>query len=99
MRSLIVSKFEVAVEGTQLKLSLDTNEDGQKLMSLNLNMSEAVAEAFKKGVAIEGAKLVDFKFLGTKLVLALDTDKDGEKVLELEIDLMEALDETGVMKS
>ena len=94
-----MGKFDVETKDGQIQLGLDLNEDGEKLMVLKLNMGEAIQEVLKKGQAIEGAKLVDFKFNLTKLTLTLDTDRDGEKLLELEIDLAEALDESGLMKS
>lgn len=93
-----MSKFDVSVEGDVLVLGLDSNEDGEKVLEAKLHLNEALQEAFKKGDAVEGVKVVDFKFSLTKLTVSIDTDKDGEKLLELTIDLAEAIDETGVLK-
>lgn len=99
MESAENKKFDVSFENNELNLSIDLNQDGDKLMKAKLSLSEAIQEAFKKGAAIEGAKVVSFEFNLTKLVVKIDTDKDGEPLLELEIDLAEALDEVGVLKS
>lgn len=92
-------KFDVSFENNELNLGIDLNKDGEKLMKVKLNLGEAIQEAFKKGEAIEGAKVVAFEFKLTKLVVKIDTDRDGESLLEIEIDLAEALDEVGVLKS
>ena len=89
----MTKKFDVKIEDSKVKLQLDTNADGQPVVSLNLHLSEALQEAVARGEAVEGAKVVDFKFELTKLVLKIDTDKDGEELLDLEIDLAEAFDE------
>ncbi len=93
-------KFEVEFADNKLQMSLDTNQDGEKLMKASVYLSEAIQEALqrKDSVAIEGAKVVSFDFNLTKLVVKIDTDKDGEPLMELEIDLAEALDETGLLK-
>ena len=91
-------KFDVEVKEGNLELSLDTNQDGEKLMTAKVNMGEAIQEVLKKGEKIEGAKLVDFEMGIGGIKLVLDTDQDGEKLLELELNLAEALDESGLMK-
>ena len=81
------------IEEKNLVIGIDPNKDGEKVLNLKLNLSEALGEAMARGEAVEGAKLVDVKFEMTKLVLVLDTDKDGERLLEMELDLGEAFDE------
>jgi len=91
-------KFEVGFADNKLNLSLDLNQDGDKLMTLKLNLSEAIQEVINRGDKVDGVKLVAFDFSLTKLKLTLDTDQDGEALMELEIDLAEALDEIGLIK-
>jgi hypothetical protein len=88
-----VKKINVKVEGNELKMGLDYNEDGENLVDIKLNLTEGIEESFKREAPIEGAKLVEFKFEDKKMKLVLDTDKDGEKLLELSIDIGEAFDE------
>lgn len=85
--------FEFGIENGELVLSLDTNKDGEPVVTLKLNLSEAVSEAFARGNSVEGVKLVSLGFEGAKLKLALDTDKDGERLVELVVDLSELADE------
>ena len=89
----IFMKVNYEVKDNALNVGLDSNEDGQNSVSLKVNLSEALGEAFQKGTAVEGAKVVEVKFELTKLKVVLDTDKDDENLLELEIDLAEAFDE------
>jgi len=91
-------KFDVGFEDNKLNLSLDTNQDGEKLMTLKINLPEAVQEAFKKGEEIEGQKVVNFKMSSKGLELSMDSDKDGEPSIELQVNLMEAVDEAGLLK-
>jgi len=86
-------KFDFEIKEGSLHASVDMNQDGEKLMKIKLNLTEAIQEAFAKGEAIKDVKVVDFKFELTKLKLKLDTDKDGEELMEIEIDLAEAFDE------
>lgn len=86
-------KFDVKFENGNLSFGLDSNQDGQKSISGKLFLNEAIQEVIAKGTAIEGAKVVDFRFELTKMVLIIDTDKDGERLMELEIDLGESIDE------
>lgn len=88
-----MSKFLVGMEGSALKFGLDLDQDGQASIGGKLHLSEGIQELMQKGGAIEGAKVVEFKFEGTKAIVKLDTDRDGEPLLELELDLMESFDE------
>jgi len=88
-----MSKLNFDVKDGSLKVGVDSNEDGQNSLDLELSLSEAVGEALSRGEAVEGAKLVELKFELTTLVLKVDTDKDGEKLLDLKVDLGEAADE------
>lgn len=85
--------FDYKFKDGILDLQIDSNEDGEPVLKLKLNSSEALQEAIKRGSPVEGVKLVDFSFSGSKIKIWLDTDKDGENLMELEIDLMEAFDE------
>lgn len=94
-----MSKLDFEIKEGNLVLGVDSNEDGEKAVKLNLVLSEAIEEAFSRGQSVEGVKLVDFKFELTKLKLKIDTDQDGESVLDLEIDLGEAFDEISSLVS
>lgn len=93
-------KVDVKMDMTSLVVTVDTNQDGQPVMTLNLSMAEALGEAmaaFKKGdkpapVNLD-AKAVEVKFEGSKLVITIDSDRDGEKLATISIDLAEAFDE------
>jgi len=93
-----MSKVKYVVQDSNLKVSLDANEDGVASLDLTLNLSEALQEAFNKEAAVEGVQTASIKFEGSKLVLIVDTDKDGEPLLTLELDLFEAIEETGILK-
>lgn len=91
-------KFELKVENGEVIASVDTNQDGEKVLTARLVLTEAVQEALQRQSAVEGVKSASIKFSGNKLTLEVDTDKDGEKVLTLELDLFEVVDETGLLK-
>jgi len=91
MAKMSVLSYEV--QNGMLVLGVDSNEDGDKVLDLKLNITEGIQEALQKGEKMEGAQLVGFEFSATKLKLMIDSDQDGENLLELEIDLMEAVDE------
>lgn len=95
-----MSKVDVKFEDNKLKVGVDTNEDGQPVVMLQVHASEALQEAiskFKKGEEVEpvvvDAKAVTFKFEGGALKLLVDTDKDGEASIDLAVDMGEAIDE------
>ena len=88
--------LEVDFKDGELLMSADSNKDGEKVLDLKVNLSEAVQEVLNRGEALEGAKLLEFDFSLSKLVLKIDTDKDGEKLLDISIDLAELLDEVGL---
>jgi len=93
-----MDKFSYAVEEGRLKLGLDTNEDGEKALELDLSLNEAIQEAFQKGEAVEGVKSAKVEFTGTTLLVRIDSDKDGEELAVLKLNLAEAIDETGILK-
>lgn len=93
-----MSKTDFKIADNKLVASFDSNEDGEPVATLNLELNEAVQEAFSKGEKVEGVKVADVKFTGTQLVVTVDSDQDGENLLSLTIDLAEALDESGVLK-
>ena len=88
-----MSKVNFGIKDGSLEFAVDLNEDGEPSLKGKLNLGEAAEEAIKREGAVEGAKIVDFKFAFTKLTLKIDTDRDGENLLELEIDLGEAFQE------
>lgn len=92
-------KFEVEAKDGKVVLSLDTNQDGEKVLDLKIQLGEAAQELLKRGEKIEGAKKVDFSLSAQGLVMKVDTDQDGESVIELNANFMEALDEAGVIKN
>lgn len=91
-------KLGLKFEDGKVIAQVDTNQDGEAALTAKLHVSEAIQEAFQKGGAVEGVKVVGFKFELTKLKLQLDSDKDGQPVLDLELDLSEAVDESGLLK-
>lgn len=93
-----MSKIKYDIQENNLVIGLDANEDGQNSLEVKLSLSEAIQEAFKKGVAVEGVKSATVKFEGTKLIVVVDSDKDGEALLTLSADLFEGLEETGALK-
>jgi len=88
-----VKAFSADVVDGNFEFSVDSNKDGESSLKGKLGFGEAFQEAFKKGEAVPGVKVVDFEFQLTKLVLKLDTDRDGESMFELELDLAEVADE------
>ena len=87
---------DLAVKDGALSLGVDSNRDGEKVVTLKLHLSEAVQEAFNRSEALEGVKLVSLSFTTDgKMALKLDTDKDGEELLTLTVDLSEVADEIG----
>lgn len=96
-----MSKASVKFVGGSLVVGLDTNEDGQNVMDLKINMQETLEEAFaaikkgeKKEVELDVKKVV-LKFGAEGMTLTVDTDQDGENSIELNVSLMEAVDEVG----
>ena len=81
------------IEDGKISFEIDTNKDGEAAVAGSLNLTEAIQEAVARGEAVEGVKVVDFKFELTKLKLKLDSDKDGQELMELVIDLGEVFDE------
>lgn len=88
-----MNKFNIKIEDGKAIIGLDTNADGENVLDLSLDMSEAIQEVFSKGEAVEGVKIASFNFEGKKLNLSIDTDKDSEELLNLSIDLGELFDE------
>ena len=93
-----IKNFEANFEDGQLKMHVNSNRDGEKLLSVKVDLNEGLQEILKRGDKLEGAKLVGFEFAFDKIKIQLDTDQDGEKLLELELSLAEALDESGLME-
>lgn len=88
-----MEKFSVEFKDGKLNFGVDSDQDGEKAIKGSVHLNEALMEAISRGDAVEGVKVVDFRFELTKMILEIDTDKDGEKVVELEIDLGEAFGE------
>lgn len=91
-------KYDVGFEDGKLSLGFDSNQDGEKVASIKLNLGEAIQEIFSKGGKIEGAKVAAFEFSKDKLLIKVDSDQDGEELAEIEISLLEAIDEAGLLK-
>lgn len=92
-KGFIMGKISQKVEDNKLKVAVDSNEDGEASLALQLNISEGIQEAMRTGTAVEGVKPASIKFNGTKMIVVIDSDKDGESSLELTVDLMESVDE------
>ena len=95
-----MSKGNVKFEDGKLIAGLDTNEDGENVLTAKLNLNEGLQEAL--GRVLKGgegekivvdAKKVELEFGIGGLKLLVDTDGDGEKLLELDVSLTEAADE------
>lgn len=84
------SKFE----GEKFSIGLDSDNDGIESIKATVHMNEAVAEAFKRGGKLEGAKVAEVKFEGMTAKVLIDTDKDGEPAFEFEVNLAESFDES-----
>jgi hypothetical protein len=97
-----MSKGKVEIQGGSIVASLDTNEDGQPVMTAKIHLGEGAEEILaklKKGEATSvevDAKSVKFDFdpLGG-MTLIIDTDKDGDPSAEVNLSLVEAVDEAG----
>lgn len=88
-----MSKVETKIEDGKVVVAVDSNEDGQASLKLNVKLDEAIKEAIKRGDKVEGEAVVKFKMTATGLSLDLDTDRDGVPSLSLEADLGEIFDE------
>lgn len=91
-------KVSMDIKDGKFEVNVDTDKDGVPALKAVVNFGEAFQEAFKKGEAVEGARVVSVEFTGLGLKVKLDTDRDSESSLELEINLAEAVDETGLLK-
>lgn len=94
-----MSKGNVKYKDGKLVAGLDTNEDGENLLTLKLNVNEAIQEALDKlskgeesKVALD-VKKVELEFGVGGMKLKVDTDQDGEHVLEVDLSFSEAIDE------
>ena len=84
---------KVTFDEGKLKFGVDTNRDGENSIEGNVNLNEAVQEAFKRGEAVEGVGVVQYKISPAGIEFKFDTDKDGEALGELKASFMEAADE------
>lgn len=85
------------VQDGAIAVTYDKDEDGIPSAEAKLHLSEAIAEALKRGEAVEGVGKFKFAMNGTRLVVELDTDQDGEKSFEIALDLAEAANEAGLI--
>lgn len=96
-----MSKANVEFKEGVLVAGVDMNEDGENMISLKVNMKEAMEEAFaklKKGESssvVLDVKKVELKFDMSGMKLLVDTNQDGEAAIELEVSLTETVDEVG----
>lgn len=81
------------IDGSDLNVSIDPNEDGQPVVEMKLSLMEAVQEALCGGESISGNSVVRFDSECSKIIVEIDSNKDGEPMLTLKIDLFEAFDE------
>lgn len=90
-------KLEMGInDDGNLEISSDFNQDGEKSLKLVVYLSESIQELIARGEAIEGEKVVKYKFGLDGVEISLDTDKDGEKSLDFKLNLRESLDEVGL---
>ena len=93
-----MSKFDYDFKDNELMIGVDSNEDGEKSLDVQVSLKEAIQEILKRGEKIDNAKLVDFELSLKGIRLALDTDQDGEKLLYINLNLAEVFDELGLFK-
>lgn len=93
-----MKKVNFKIEEQKLIVGFDNDTDGTSSVALEVDLNEAIQEAFKKGEAISGVKAVTVKFEGSTLVVKADSDKDGETLLDLKLDLFEIIKESGLLK-
>ena len=86
-------RIDFKVDGSSVKLEIDPNKDGEKLLNMKLSLKEAVQELFARGVRVQGQGAFEMDFEDGSFILKVDTDQDGENLLEMRLDLSEALDE------
>src|SRR5690606_8845272 len=99
-KGFTMSKVNVGVENNQILVDVDTNEDGQSVVSAKLDLPEALQELMKSGdqpVVVEGK--LELKFEEGKLKLSFDSNQDGEASAMVDLDLAEAVDESGILQS
>lgn len=94
-----MSKVKISVENNQILIDVDTNQDGQSVVSAKLDLPEALQEAMKSGdqpVVVDGKLKLAFE--EGKLKLSFDSNQDGEAAAMVDLDLAEAVDESGLLE-
>jgi hypothetical protein len=87
-----MGKINPKLQGTDIVVGFDGNEDGQNSIEAKLHLGEVYEEIMKKGEAKVGA-VVTFKREGGKITMLVDSDKDGQPVASLSVDAVEGLEE------
>lgn len=88
-----MSDVKMEFKENKFEFGLDSDNDGVKSLEGVLNLSEVVAEAFKKGTKVEGVKTASIEFSGMEVHIKIDTDKDGEPAFIFKANLPEGFDE------
>lgn len=91
-------KLDIAFNDGRLILGADSNLDGEKALTIDIDMNEGLQEIINRGEVIKDAKIVDYEFSLQKLMIKLDTDRDGDHSVFIELNLAELLDEVGLLK-
>lgn len=94
-----MSKGSLELKDGKLVAGLDTNEDGQQSVGLEIAVGESIKEALaalKKGdvkeVKVE-VKTLTYTLDGDRLNVSVDSDKDGEASLTAFVDFSESFEE------
>jgi hypothetical protein len=95
-----MGKFDFGFsERGDFQVSVDTNEDGEKLAELEIAPGEILDEIMDKVTAGEDAEIeLDAKAVrlvaeGGRIGIVLDTNRDGEHSLKFNLNLSEVIDE------
>ena len=88
-----MSKLDFKFKDKKLLIGIDSNEDGENSIDIELFLSEAFSEAMSRDQAIPGAKLVSLSFEDKKMKVVIDTDRDGEPLMIFRLDLAETFEE------
>ena len=85
--------FNYKFEDGKFSFSVDTDKDGEPSVEGFIILDEAIQEAMKKGVPIEGQKSVTFSTSLGGLKMVVDTDKDGQPSGEMNVSFGEVISE------
>ena len=84
----------VSAQGGNIAVGVDLNRDGNKSLTLEVSLDEAIKELLHKEAVEKVARTkVSYAFEGATLVLRLDSDQDGKPVATLRANLIELITE------